>query len=102
MWDQALRDFVMLFVTIDPVGTLALFVPLTATMALKKRRRVALRAVVFAGAVLLGFLIAGEGLLAAMGIRLPSFQLAGGIVLFLFGLQMVFGSGVAAAAPQPE
>ena len=102
MIEQVLRDFLMLLVTIDPIGTLALFVPLTASATAIERRRVAIRAVVYAGIVLLAFLIAGQILLSGLGIRLVSFQLAGGVILFLFGLQMVFGTGIAAASPEPN
>ena len=86
----------MLFVTIDPIGTVALFVSLTARATAGERRRVAKKAVFVAAAVLLGFLIAGQILLSELGVRLVSFQVAGGVILFLFGLQMVFGTGVAA------
>lgn len=96
MLAQAARDFLMLLVTIDPIGTVALFVPLTAELPIRERRAVARKAVLVAAAVLLGFLVAGEILLAHLGIRLLSFQLAGGVILFLFGLQMVFGKGVLA------
>jgi multiple antibiotic resistance protein len=103
MLRQAARDFLMLLVTVDPIGTVALFVPLTAALSLPERRAIARKAVFVAGIVLFAFLLAGEILLAHLGIRLLSFQLAGGIILFLFGLQMVFGTGVAAenAAAEP-
>jgi multiple antibiotic resistance protein len=96
MFRQAARDFLMLLVTVDPIGTVALFVPLTAALSVAERRAVARKAVLVAGAVLFTFLVAGEILLAHLGIRLLSFQLAGGVILFLFGLQMVFGTGVVA------
>jgi multiple antibiotic resistance protein len=96
MFRQAARDFLMLLVTIDPIGTVALFVPLTAAFSVPERRAIARKATLVAGAVLLGFLVAGEILLAHLGIRLVSFQVAGGVILFLFGLQMVFGSGILA------
>src|SRR5438067_6361935 len=102
MVEQAIRDFLMLFVTIDPIGTLALFVPITANVHAPARRRVALRAVSYAGIVLLGFLVAGQVILAGLGVRLVSFQLAGGVILFLLGVQMVFGTGVASGAPEPH
>lgn len=89
---QAVRDFLMLLVTIDPIGTLAIFVPLTAGASAKEKTTIARRAVLYGGLVLIGFLIAGELLLAGIGVRLVSFQLAGGVILFLFGLQMIFGS----------
>ena len=71
---QAARDFIMLLVTIDPIGTVALFVPLTAALPVSQRRAVARKAVFVAGAVLLGFLIAGEIVLEHLGIRLVSFS----------------------------
>src|ERR1041385_2008438 len=94
MMRQAASDFLMLLVTIDPIGAVALFVPLTASLSVRERRAVARKAVFIASAVLLVFLVAGEVLLTHLGIRLLSFQLAGGVILFLFGLQMVFGKGV--------
>jgi multiple antibiotic resistance protein len=102
MLRQIGRDFLMLFVTIDPIGTVALFVPLTASADAGERARIARKAVLVSGIVLLAFLGAGEILLAELGIRLVSFQVAGGVILFLFGLQMVFGSGVAAENAHPE
>jgi multiple antibiotic resistance protein len=99
---QAARDFLMLLVTVDPLGTVVLFVPLTASLDRLEQRKVARKAVALAGVVLVGFLVAGEILLANLGIRLLSFQLAGGVVLFLFGLQMVFGTGVGALRPEAD
>lgn len=101
MLQQIVGDFLMLLVTIDPIGTVVLFVPLTASMTAAERARTAWKATVVAGCVLLAFLIAGEILLSELGIRLVSFQIAGGIILFLFGLQMVFGTGVIAEKAEP-
>lgn len=92
MHEKALQDALILWATIDPIGTLAIFSGLTAGMTAARRRRTALRAIAYAMAVLLGAILAGQLLLDAMGIRLSAFQLAGGIILFLFGLQMIFGS----------
>jgi multiple antibiotic resistance protein len=91
--DHLLRDFLTLFVTIDPAGTLSLFLGLTAGMTASRRRRTAVRAIVYSGLILLAFMVGGQMLLNGLGIRLATFQLTGGIVLFLFGLQMIFGSG---------
>ena len=102
MLRQIGRDFLMLLVTIDPIGTVALFVPLTATATALERGRIARKSVVVAGCVLLAFLVAGEFLFEELGIRLASFQVAGGIILFLFGLQMVFGTGVMEKVASPE
>src|ERR1044071_4424577 len=96
MAQQILRDFLMLLVTVDPIGAVALFVPLTASLSDAERTRTAWKAAFIAAVVLLAFL------LAELGIRLVSFQVAGGIVLFLFGLQMVFGTGAVAGRSTAE
>ncbi len=88
-------EFLIFLATIDPVSTLALFVGLTATVSAQDRTKIALRSVGYSAAILVGFIILGQLLLGSLGIRLASFQLAGGIIFFLFGVQMVFGSGAA-------
>jgi len=100
--DHVVRDFLTLLVTVDPVGTLMVFLGLGAGLSAEQRRRVAVRATGYATAILLAFIIGGELLMSGLGIRLASFQLTGGIVLFLFALQMIFGTGVAAFGVQPE
>ena len=91
MANQALRDFLLLFATVDPIGTLAIFLSLTSKRTRAERWRIGLLGVLIAGLVLVAFLVIGEIVLSGMGVRLPSFQLSGGIILFLFSLQMVFG-----------
>lgn len=91
MLELIIKDFLILWTTIDPVGTLALFVGITSGMTRADRRQIAKRAVIYAGMVLLFSVIAGQLVLAGMGIRLISLQVAGGIILFLFALQMIFG-----------
>src|SRR5689334_16225677 len=59
----------------------------------RERRRIALRAVLVAGGMLLGFMILGQVLLASMHIALHSFQIAGALFLFFFGAQLTFGQG---------
>ena len=85
------NEFVTLFVVLDPFSTLPIFLALTGGLDAAQARRLAVRAVLIAGAVLLFFVIAGQALLQAMGIPLSSFQLAGSVVLFLIGLKMIFG-----------
>ena len=94
--EQYVGEFLIFFATIDPVGTLALFVGLTASASATDRTRIALRSVGYAAAILVASIVLGQVLLGSLGIRLASFQLAGGIVFFLFGVQMVFGTGAAA------
>ena len=89
--DQLLREFITLFVVIDPIGTLPVFYFAAAGVPRHLHWRLAVRAVVVAGVVLLGFLVAGQVLLEGLGLRFGSFQIAGGIVLFLFAMTMIFG-----------
>ncbi len=102
MVDKLLQDTLIIWATIDPIGTMALFTALTARLSPAERRRTAFKTIAYAGAVLLGSIVIGQLILSAMGIRMVSFQLAGGIILFLFGLQMIFGSGSQQSPQEPE
>jgi multiple antibiotic resistance protein len=102
MFEKYLQDALIIWATIDPIGTMALFTALTAHQTSTQRRRTAIKTVLYAGTVLLGSIVVGQVILTAMGIQLVSFQLSGGIILFLFGLQMIFGSGNQASATEPE
>lgn len=82
--------FVSLFVIIDPIGLAPLFVALTTGMAPAQRRRIALRATGVAMGILLVFSFFGDALLSFIGISLPAFRIAGGILLFLTALDMLF------------
>lgn len=86
-----LEQFVTLWVVIDPIGTIPIFVAVTTGIEPGQRKKIALNAVLFALAVLLFFLVAGQFLIDALGISLPAFQIAGGFILFLFALTMIFG-----------
>ena len=88
---RLLNEFVTLFAVLDPFSTLPVFLALTHGLDAAESRRLAVRAIIVSGAVLLFFVIAGNALLKALGIPLSSFQLAGSVVLFLFGLKMIFG-----------
>lgn len=80
-----------IWTTVDPMTNLALFASLTAGMHRSERRRIAWRASLYAAIILVVAVIIGQIVLDAMGIRLRSLQAAGGLVLFVFGLEMVFG-----------
>lgn len=86
-----LEEFVTLWVVIDPIGTVPVFIAVTAGMSAATRRKTALVATAVSMGVLLFFLVLGQLLIDALGISLLSFQVAGGIVLFLFALTMIFG-----------
>ena len=91
--DDYIREFVTVWVVVDPIGTVPVFIAVTATMSSKARRGVAFRAALISALILLAFIVGGQLLLEALEISLVSFQIAGGIVLFLFALQMIFGPG---------
>ncbi|GAA0837532.1 MAG: MarC family protein [Marinomonas sp.] len=86
------KQFIILWSVIDPIGTVPVFLAVTAGLASPSlARKLALKAVLISALVLLFFVIAGEYLLNEMGIPLEAFQIAGGLVLFLFALTMIFG-----------
>jgi multiple antibiotic resistance protein len=85
-----LSAFVTLFVVIDPIGMAPLFVALTAGETGARRRGIALRACLIALGLLTLFGLAGEAVLAFVGISMPAFRIAGGILLFLTALDMLF------------
>ena len=85
------KTFLTLLVVIDPIGSIPVFIYATSNISPTLHRAFAFRAVLIAGGVLLFFLVLGQLLLEGIGLRLGSFQIAGGIILFLFALQMMFG-----------
>ena len=88
--DTALTAFVTLFVIIDPVGLTPIFLALTHDMTAAARRAVAARACLIGLLVMAAFGLVGEALLQVVGIGLPAFRIAGGILLFLIAVEMLF------------
>ncbi len=86
-----LSSFILFFAVIDPVGTVPVFIAATRAYSASERKKIALQASLVAACVLLFFVVVGELILNSIGIDLVSFQIAGGIVLFLFALTMIFG-----------
>lgn len=82
--------FTTLFVIIDPIGLSPIFVALTQGMSPMHRRRIAVRACLTAFGVLLAFGLFGEALLGFVGISMPAFRIAGGVLLFITALDMLF------------
>jgi len=82
--------FVTMFVVIDPIGMTPLFVALTQGHSAASRRRIALRSCGIAMLLLLLFTIMGEAVLGFIGISMPAFRVAGGILLFITALDMLF------------
>ncbi len=83
--------FIFFFAVIDPIGTVPVFIAVTSQYDEKDKRRIALKATLVSAIILIFFVVAGETILTAIDIPLSAFQIAGGIVLFLFALTMIFG-----------
>jgi len=82
--------FVTFLVVIDPPGCAPIFASLTAGTSAAHRRATALRSVGIAAGILLFFGLLGQNLLHALGVSLTAFRIAGGILLFLIAIDMVF------------
>jgi multiple antibiotic resistance protein len=87
---QFLSAFITLFVVIDPPGCAPIYAGLASGATAAQARSMAVRACLIAGAILLVFALFGEDLLGALHIELDSFRIAGGLMLFLIALDMVF------------
>ena len=83
--------FIVFFAVVDPIGTIPVFIAVTSHFDNNAKNKIALIATLVAAGVLVFFVVVGELILIAMSIPLPAFQIAGGIVLFLFALTMIFG-----------
>ena len=89
-WEELVKVAVTLFVVIDPMGVLPLYLSITRDSTEVQRRRIARRAVFISFGVLVAFLFAGGALLYGLGIEINSFRISGGVVMFMYALQMVF------------
>ena len=85
-----LTSFVALFIIIDPIGLTPVFIAITQGMNDSLRRKVALRSVLVSAFVISLFIVGGETVLGFIGISMPAFRIAGGILLFLTALDMLF------------
>ena len=90
MIDLFISAFVTLFVVIDPPGCAPIYASLTSGASAAQRRSMAVRATLIAGFILVFFAMFGEGLLSFLHIDLDSFRIAGGIMLFVIAIDMVF------------
>jgi multiple antibiotic resistance protein len=104
MIETAVSAFIMLFVTIGPFDIAAIFVVLTPRGRGRARRQAALRAVLVAGIVLTLFAFGGIRLLALLQIGLPAFRIAGGILLMLLAVDLLFAhpTGLSSITPREE
>ena len=86
-----ISTFIFFFAVIDPIGTIPVFIAVTGQYQEKIKRKIAISATLAAALILIFFVVAGEVILTAIDIPLSAFQIAGGIVLFIFALSMIFG-----------
>lgn len=101
MRDHAINAFVTFFVTIGPLDIASLFMALAAGIDSQSRRRMAFRGTAISGLILVGFAVGGDWLLSALGIGMPAFRVAGGTLLMLLAIDMVFArhSGLSGLTP---
>src|SRR5208282_2249425 len=90
-FDFAISALLTLFVVVDPIGLTPTFLVVTEGLPRPARRSVALRASIIAGAILIGTALLGDWLFRALGISLPAFRIAGGLLLFSIAFEMLFG-----------
>ena len=90
MLEIFLQYFVLYFVVIDPIGTTPLFLVVTKGLNAKDKNKVAFEGILIATIVLLFFAFFGNYVLKYLGISFPAFTIAGGVILFLIALEMLF------------
>ena len=89
MLDFAITAFVSILFLVDPPGTIPAFMALTGNFTPARQRKTALVAAIVASLALMGFAAVGKLLFQALGLTLPAFQIAGGIILFLTAIDMI-------------
>jgi multiple antibiotic resistance protein len=89
-YDLLLNAFITILVTIDPPGLAPLYLAVTRGMNREQRSQVSIRASIIAFGILALFAVAGSGILSVLGITLPAFRVAGGLLLFFIAFEMVF------------
>lgn len=87
---RSLQTFLTMFVVMDPIGLAPFFIGLAGHMPREQRRQIALRATTIAGGIILLFGLAGKPVLEHLGISMNAFRVAGGLLLFLIALEMIF------------
>ncbi|QIJ90488.1 MarC family integral membrane protein [Mesoflavibacter sp. HG96] len=90
---EFITTILFLIAVIDPLGSVPVYLEATKHLDAKYKKRVAIRACIIAFFVLLFFIVIGQLILEGMNVTLDAFQISGGVILFLFALTMIFGSG---------
>jgi multiple antibiotic resistance protein len=99
--EHAIYAFATLFVTIGPIDVASLFIALSFNANARSRQHMAVRGTAIGAGILLVFALGGEALLQVLGISMPAFRFAGGILLMLLAIDMVFArhSGLSGITP---
>jgi multiple antibiotic resistance protein len=100
--DYLISALVTLLVVVDPVGLAPIFLAVTADLPVPARRQIAVRSSIIAGVILAGTALFGNWLLGKLGITLPAFRIAGGLLLFAVASEMVFGVRIKRESQQVE
>jgi multiple antibiotic resistance protein len=100
--DYLVSALVTLIVVVDPVGLVPTFLAVTQGLPREARRSIAVRATIIAGAILIGTALIGDWLLHQLGITLPAFRIAGGLLLFAVASEMVLGVRIERQSRQAE
>ena len=87
--NDLLKSTVALFVVIDPIGSVPLFIALTKDMKSSDRKRVSTSAIITAASLLIVFAVAGTQILSIFGITIFSFMIAGGVLLFIVSIELL-------------
>ena len=88
-----LSAFILLLLVLDPFGSLPIFISTLGGVLPERRTRVAVREVTIAFIVLLGFMVAGQAFLTLMRLSERSLEVAGGVILIIIAIRMIFGGG---------
>jgi len=102
MLQHFLQDATTLFVVIDPVGLVPVFIAITQKEPQVSRQKIALLGVGISTIILFAFMIGGQTLLSALDISLPAFKIAGGLLLLIVGLRMVLNEDEHSVSTDPE
>src|SRR5215469_3175776 len=86
-----LKSLVAMFTVVDPIGLVPVVLALTGNLSMEALRAIVTRAVVIAGTVLLVFAVAGQVIFSSLGVTPAAFSIAGGVLLFLIAIDMLFG-----------
>lgn len=93
MFQEFILTFIPLFVAFDVIGVLPIFISLTRGMDERERKRTLRHSVITATAITLAFLLVGKGIFLTLGITVPDFQVAGGIILLVIAITDIVQTG---------